>query len=129
MIVTFEGDSRFAIRDHEHVIPVESPAQPNDVGLEPVAIFSGAVGACVGYYVLAYCRKHDLDPTGLHMEVTVDMAEAPRRIGSIATRIIVPAHIAQEHFAGMMAYAKHCLLHQTLLHTPALPLAIVSAQE
>jgi putative redox protein len=127
--ITYDGDQCFTIHDRTHTIRVESPARPEDYGSAPAVIFSGAVGACIGYYVLAYFRKHDLDPTGLRMDVGHSSAEHPHRIGSIATRIILPPHIGEEHYPGILANAKRCLLHQTLLNPPELPIEIVPTKE
>jgi putative redox protein len=126
MQVTYDGDMRFVIRDRGHEIVVDSPEREGDAGLGPTEIFAGSVGACLGYYALAYCRKYGLDATGLRVEIEKDFALNPRRITRIAAKIVLPAHIGPEHFAGIEAYARHCILHHTLQQPPELPLVIVN---
>jgi putative redox protein len=129
MEVTFDGDLRFTIHHRGHLVPVDTSTAAGgaDSGLPPVELFVGSVGACLGYYALAYCRKHDLDAAGLRIVIEHTMAEHPKRITNIYSRILIPPHISEEHFPGIEALAGACILRNSLKGSIEMPVSVERA--
>lgn len=119
MDVTYDGRMQFTLHERDHAVTVDVPPAlgGNDAGMSPVDLFAGAFGACVGYYALVYCRKHHLDAAGLRVRVEYTLAEHPKRVDLIRARLRIPATIGAEHYHGIKALAKACIIHATL-HTP-----------
>jgi len=127
MDIIYDGGMRFTIHERGHDIAVDMPlaAGGTDTGLLPTELLSGALGSCIGYYVLAYFRKNNLDPTGLRIEIAHEMTEErPRRVSRITTCVYLPTDVSEEHWPGIKSYADRCTIHNSLLQPMELPVEI-----
>ena len=120
MRVDHDRGDRFAIQIRGHRVVVDQPAEMggDDVGPTPTELFVGSLASCVGFYARRYLARHDLDATGLAVEVTYTMATKPSRVGDVTLRLVVPAGVPVERQAALMAMAGHCTVHNTLTVTP-----------
>lgn len=61
----------------KHTILMDVPAAMGgaDRAATPPQVFVASIGACVAALVADYCRHHDLDLTGLQVEVDFDKAD------------------------------------------------------
>ena len=58
------------------------------------------------------------------MRVTAEKVPAPPRLDNFRIEIDAPVPLSTEHKAGVEEAVKHCLIHNTLLHPPAIELDI-----
>jgi uncharacterized OsmC-like protein len=128
MDIIYDGGMRFTIHHRGHQVAIDAPATTpggTDTGLLPTELFAATLGACIGYYALAYCRKHDLPTEGLRVETHFEQAEHPKRIARIVSTLIVPASIDPHHLPGIQAMAKACIIHNTLNHPVETPITVL----
>lgn len=126
MRVDYDTGDRFAIQIRGHRVVVDQPAEMggDDVGPTPTELFVASLASCVGFYARRYLARHDLDATGLAVEVTYTMATKPSRVGDVTLRLVVPAGVPQEREAALLAMAGHCTVHNTLTVTPDVKIAL-----
>jgi uncharacterized OsmC-like protein len=126
MRVDYDTGDRFAIQVRGHRVVVDQPAEMggDDVGPTPTELFVASLASCVGFYARRYLARHDLDATGLSVEVSYTMATKPSRVGDVSLRLVVPAGVPEERQAALLAMAGHCTVHNTLTVSPEVRIAL-----
>ena len=126
MRVDYDTGDRFAIQVRGHRVVVDQPAEMggDDVGPTPTELFVASLASCVGFYARRYLSRHDLDATGLSVEVSYTMATKPSHVGDVTLRLVVPAGVPAERQAALLAMAGHCTVHNTLHVTPEVKIAL-----
>ncbi len=82
-----------------------------------------ALGTCVGYYAVEYLRTRGLSAEGLEVRVTAEKATAPSRLASFDIKVAIPP-LDPQHEAGVLRAVKACLIHNTLIHEPAIEITL-----
>jgi uncharacterized OsmC-like protein len=120
------GAVQFEIRAREHVIACDQPKENGgfDEGMTPPELLLASLGSCAAYYAAEYLRKKELASEGTRVRVTADKVKSPARMENF--RIVIESPLAlTETQRGEMEQAVHqCLIHNTLLHPPAIRIAI-----
>jgi uncharacterized OsmC-like protein len=59
----------------------------------------------------------------LKVKVTAEKATQPARLGSFRIEVTAP-ELDMQHQAGILRAVKSCLIHNTLLHAPAIDIVL-----
>jgi uncharacterized OsmC-like protein len=78
-----------------------------------------SLGTCAGFYAAQYMKARSLAHQGLEVKVNAEKAAQPARLGQFRIDVIVPG-LDPQHQAGVLRAVKACLIHNTLLHAPAI---------
>jgi putative redox protein len=129
MEITVEhlGSMQFEIKTRGHSIVSDQPVEYGgfDEGMTPPELLLASLGSCAGYYAAQYLRKHKLATEGTRVRVTCDKVKDPvARMTDFVIYVDAPAELNQEHLKGVHEAVEHCLVHNTLLHTPTLTLKV-----
>jgi putative redox protein len=128
MEVTVEhlGASQFEIKARQHTVLSDQPPENggHDAGMTPPELLLASLGSCAGFYAAQYLRKHKLATEGTRVRVTADKLKDPARVDNCHIQIEVPAELTAQHRAGVENAVHHCLIHNTLLHPPAIVIEI-----
>ncbi|MFZ0797119.1 MAG: OsmC family protein [Terriglobales bacterium] len=128
MEITVEhlGALQFEIKARQHVIVSDQPPENggHDEGMTPPELLLASLGSCVGFYAAQYLRKHKLATEGTRVRVTADKLKDPARIDNFRIEVETPAALTEQHRVGVETAAHHCLIHNTLLHTPRIVVEI-----
>ncbi|HWR50374.1 MAG TPA: OsmC family protein [Bryobacteraceae bacterium] len=127
LIVDYIGGTalKTKIRDHEVVCdqPVGNGGQ--DAGMSPPEFLLASLGTCAGFYATQYLRARSLPAEGVRVTVSAEKAvDKPARLGSFHINVIIPGLEDERHKEGVMRAVKSCLIHNTLLHPPAIEIAL-----
>ena len=124
--IEYAGDFRFLVRTrgHECALDLPRPKGGSDVGPTPPELFVGALGACIGVYLVDYCERAGLPTEGLSMEAEYDTTERPSRISSIRLGVNLPEGIPEERCQALQKVAESCLVHNTLLCRPDVAISL-----
>jgi putative redox protein len=77
--------------------------------------------------VAQYLRKNKLATEGTRVRVTCDKVKEPvARMTNFAIYVEAPIELSKEHRRGVEEAVEHCLVHNTLLHTPKISLKVES---
>jgi uncharacterized OsmC-like protein len=118
--IRYQGNVRFEAVARGHRVVSDQPASKGgeDAGMTPPELLLSALGACAGYYAAQYLKARSLSADGLEIQVTADKAVQPARLAQFRIEVALPG-LDPEHEAGILRAVKACLIHHTLLHTPA----------
>jgi len=116
---------KFEAATRGHRVICDQPRQNNggDTGMTPPEFLLASLGTCAGYYAAEYLRTRKLSTGGLEVRVTAEKASGPARLASFRIEVTVP-DLDPDHEAGVLRAVKACLIHNTLMHAPAIDIAL-----
>jgi len=113
-------------RSHSVIIDQSQEKGGEDKGFTPPELFIDSLGACIGIYVLGFCKNTGLNPDG--MKITLDWEKAidkPIRIQKISAKIELPNADPGPRKAALLKVAESCLIHETIKHQPEISISLV----
>ncbi len=113
---TYVGDMLFETQLGSHTITIDVPAPMggSDRAPTPPEYFVASLGSCVAAFVANYCRQHDIDSTGLAVDVSFDKVENPTRLTDIKVTVKLPRADCGKRRGALMRVAEHCPVHETI---------------
>ena len=119
--VRFEAESR------GHRVACDQPLSNSgtDTAMSPPEFLLASLGTCAAFYALQYLRARSLPVEGLEVRVTAEKALQPDRLGSFRIAVRV-SDLEPKRQEGLLRAVKLCLVHNTLLNTPAIETVIQS---
>ena len=125
VIAEYLGKTKFAVSARGHRVICDQPVENRgeDAGLTPPEFMLAALGACAGYYAAEYLNTRGLESRELAVRVTADKALHPARLGSFRIEVNVPG-LDERNREGVLRAVKACLIHNTLLSSPAVDVAV-----
>jgi uncharacterized OsmC-like protein len=127
LVVDYLGGMKFRtkVREHEIFSDVTPDKGGQDEAPSPPELLVAALGSCIGIYANFYAQRHNISLEGMKIEVDWEIADNPKRIGEIISRIFLPAGIPEQHKQPLLKFAGACLVHQTLHQCPLIDLTLV----
>jgi uncharacterized OsmC-like protein len=125
VIVNQLGGVQFEAAARGHRLLCDQPVENHglDTGMTPPELFLSSLGTCVAYYAAEYVRSRGLTVNGLQVRVQAEKAAAPARLAKFYIEITAP-DLDPAHEAGILRAARACLIHNTLVHAPAIEIAL-----
>lgn len=122
------GNSRFEVFARGHRLVCDQPRENggSDAGMTPPEFLLASLATCAGYYAAEYLKARGLPAGDLRVRVVAEKAQNPARLGSFHLEVTVPG-LDERHQTGILRAVKSCLVHNTLLHTPEIEIAIETA--
>jgi putative redox protein len=129
MEITVEhlGSVQFEIKTRGHSVVSDQPLENGgfDEGMTPPELLLASLGSCAGYYAAQYLRKHKLAIEGTRVRVSCEKVNEPVvRLSNFVIEVSAPVELSEKHRKGVYQAVEHCLVHNTLLHTPAISLKV-----
>jgi uncharacterized OsmC-like protein len=121
--VQFEAETR------GHRILCDQPRSNggDDTGMTPPEFLLASLGTCAAYYALQYLRSRSLPTEDLRVKVVAQKELQPARLARFRIDVQAPA-LDERHREGIKRAAEKCLIHNTLLHTPAIEVEVESLE-
>jgi uncharacterized OsmC-like protein len=115
------GDVKFEALARGHRVICDQPAENggSDSGMTPPEYLLVSLGTCVGFYAAQYMKVRSLVHQSLEVKISAEKATQPARLGQFRIEVIV-AGLDPQHQAGVLRAVKACLIHNTLIHSPAI---------
>ena len=125
VIVHHLGGVKFEATARGHRVICDQPESNHgaDTGMTPPEFMLASLGTCAGYYAAEYLRTRNLPADDLEVHISAEKATGPARLASFHIDVLVP-ELDAVHQAGVLRAVKACLIHNTLLHTPAIEIAL-----
>jgi uncharacterized OsmC-like protein len=92
--------------------------------MTPPELLLASLGTCAAFYASAYLRKKGLPREGVEVSVTAGKAGPPARLDDFKIEVRIPLALSEEQKAGVEVAVHHCLIHNTLLHTPSIQIEL-----
>lgn len=128
--VEYLGGVQFGVEARGHYLVCDQPAANGgeDGGMTPPELLLASLAACAGFYAAQYLNARSLDAAGLAVRVEAEKAMQPARLGAFRVIVETPPVSDPRHKEGVLRAVKSCLIHNTLLHAPALEVELVENQ-
>jgi len=130
VIVKHLGNVKFEASTRGHRAICDQPPDNggSDQGMTPPEFLLASLGACAGFYAAQYLKVRNLPADGLQVTVHADKLLQPARVGQFRIEVFVPS-LDGHHEAGILRAVKACLIHNTLLHAPAIETVVRTSAE
>jgi putative redox protein len=127
ILIQHRGDVEFEASTRGHRVICDQPASNggSDRGMTPPEYLLVSLGTCAGFYAAQYLKVRALAYQGLEVKVSAEKAAQPARLGQFRIEVIIPGLDAQ-HQAGVLRAVKACLIHNTLIHAPAIETVVIT---
>lgn len=124
--VEYLGGVKFEAAARGHRVVCDQPADNagTDAGMTPPEFLLTSLGTCAAFYAVQYLRARSLPAEGVAVKVTAEKSAGPVRLGAFRIDITAPGAQDPRHLEGVLRAAKSCLIHNTLLHPPAIEMAV-----
>jgi len=125
--VTHKSGSQFAIRVRGHEVASDMPVKEggHDAGPSPVELLAGSLGACIAMMVQHYCQSHGYVDGQVAVNLTLELADKPKRVKSIVVDLEVPKDVPEDRKEAIRRVAERCPVHETLKSPPDVDLDVV----
>ena len=119
------GEVKFEAIARGHRVICDQPASNggSDGGMTPPEFLLVSLGTCAGFYAAQYLKARSLPADQLRVKVTAEKATRPARLGHFQIEVTAP-ELDPQHQAGILRAVKLCLIHNTLLHAPAIDVVL-----
>ena len=126
---SFLKGAQFKVKARGHEVICDQPVDNggDDAGLTPPELLLAALATCAGYYAAQYLNTRGLALEGLSVKVAAEKATQPARLGSFKIEVTLPA-VEERHQTGLLRAVKSCVVHNTLLHAPAIDIELRQRQ-
>jgi len=123
--VLHQGEVKFEAIARGHRVICDQPATNggSDSGMTPPEFLLVSLGTCAGFYAAQYLKARSLSADGLRIKVTAEKATHPARLERFQVQVSL-SDLQPQHFAGLLRAVKLCLIHNTLLNTPAIDVVL-----
>jgi uncharacterized OsmC-like protein len=120
------GSVQFEIKARQHTIVSDQPPENGgfDEGMTPPELLLASLGSCAAFYAAQYLKNHSLATEGTIVRVSADKAKNPARLDNFRIALEIPCGLDQKALEGIEQSVQHCLIHNTLLHSPAIAIEI-----
>jgi putative redox protein len=124
------GDVRFEASARGHRVVCDQPADNGgaDTGMTPPEFMLASLGTCAGFYAAQYLKARSVAHESLEVKVSAEKAKLPARLGQFRIEVVIPG-LDPAHHAGVLRAVKACLIHNTLLHAPAIETVVTAPVE
>jgi putative redox protein len=118
--VQFEAEAR------GHKVICDQPRENggDDTGMTPPELLLASLGTCSAYYALQYLKSRSLPTKDLAIKVSAGKAQQPARMTDFRIDVDIPAGLDERHRDGIKRAIEKCLIHNTLLHSPTVEVAL-----
>lgn len=126
--ITYLDKVRFHVTARDHEVTSDQPLENGgtDGGMTPPELLLASLGSCAAHYAVEYLRARKMPTDGLTVTVTAAKAQKPARLTNFRIGLSVPGLDDPRHREGILRAAKNCLIHNTLLHAPAIDVDLES---
>ena len=124
--VNREGNLKFNIQVRGHEVSSDMSAKDGgqDAGPSPVELFAGSLGACIAMMVQSYCNRHGYVDGEVGVSLTLELEDAPKRIGGIVIDVELPTDVPEDKWEVVKRMAERCPIYETLSNPPRVDIDI-----
>jgi putative redox protein len=112
----YTGDMSFSTEMGKHRLVIDVPPGMGgqDRGPTPPELFVASLGSCVAAYVATYCENHNVDTTGLAVDVSYAKVDDPTRLVDVVVTVRLPHAECGARLAAIQRVSEHCPVHETI---------------
>lgn len=125
MRIRFPGGQRVDAEYRGFTIRTDQPEVAGGEGSAPgpFDLFLASIGTCVGYYVLAFCRKRDIPTDKIELTLETVRDEEQHRIERIDISVHLPEAFPHRYVDACLRSADQCTVKKHLADPPEIVLS------
>lgn len=105
-------------RGHQWKMDTPEKYGGEDQAPTPTEVFISSLGACIGMYIVGYCKNTDMDISDLTIKLDWKIGDSSKRVEKMDIEINLPKVDITGKKKTILKVAKKCLIHNTLLNPP-----------
>lgn len=123
--MSFPGGRQVAAEIGAHRILSDQPREAggNDEAPSPFSYFLASIGACAGFYALAFCQKRGIPTEGL--EVLAQPSGEGGTLDRIEIEVKLPEAFPERYRAALLRAIDGCSVKRAIEAQPSFTVAIV----
>lgn len=90
-----------------------------DSAPSPFVLFLSSIGTCAGFYVLRFCKQHDLPLEGVRVVQHITTNSSTRMVEEIELEIQVPPEFPEKYHAALVKSANLCKVKKHFTEPPS----------
>ena len=117
MVIDFPGGARVDAHFGPYTVKTDQPPAGGGEGSAPTpfAVFLSSMGACVGIYVLGFCRQRGLSTDGIRVIQRAYPSQVyPGMVGTVQFEIQVPPDFPEKYYNALVRSAEQCAVKKHL---------------
>ena len=120
MVMDFPGGLKVNAHFNGFTVATDQPVRDGgeDSAPSPFLMFLASLGTCAGYYVLSYCRQHNLSGEGIKVVQSMHADPATGKLEKIVIEIQVPPSFPEKYYDALARSAEQCKVKKTIEHPP-----------
>lgn len=128
MEIALPGGKRVDVSYKDFVMHTDQSAQAGGQGSapEPFALFLASLGACAGYYVLAFCQNRQIPTQGIRLVQRTLPRPDGKGLGRVEIEVILPPEFPEKYVSAVVRAADACAVKKAILDPPEM---VVSARK
>ena len=117
--IQYEGELRCSAVHQPSGCQISTDAPVDNQGrgesFSPTDLVATALGSCIATIMGIYASRHDIDLSGMKVNVEKHMStDAPRRIAKLPVTVTIPIQLEEKHRVSIEEAASHCPVHKSL---------------
>lgn len=128
MEITLPGGKRVDVAYKDFVVRTDQSREAGGEGgaPEPFALFLASLGACAGYYVLAFCQNRQIPTQGIRLVQRTLPRPDGKGLGRVEIEVILPPEFPEKYVSAVVRAADACAVKKAILNPPEM---VVSARK
>ncbi|NMB55127.1 MAG: osmotically inducible protein OsmC [Leptolinea sp.] len=120
MLVDFPGGLKVDAHFSEFCVSTDQPVRDGgeNSAPSPFMMFLASLATCAGYYVLAFCRQHNLSTEGIRLVQSMESDQATGKLVKVSIEIQVPPTFPEKYHDALVRSADQCKVKKTVEHPP-----------
>ncbi len=124
--INFPGGKKVNASYNNFIVPTDQPVEAGGAGSapEPLSLFLISIGTCTGYYVLAFCQKHNIPTNYITIDMNAERNNATHMYENITISIRTPKEFPEKYKNGLIKAAEACAVKKHLEKPPKITITL-----
>jgi len=120
MVVDFPGGVKVDAHFSGFTVSTDQPTAGGgeNSAPSPFLMFLASLATCAGYYVLSYCKQHQLSTEGIRVVQSMETDKATGHLDKVNIEIQVPPSFPEKYYDALVRSAEQCKVKKTIEHPP-----------
>lgn len=125
MEIVLSGGKKVDVLYNGFTIPTDQSQAAGGEGSapEPFALFLASLGACAGFYVLAFCQNRQIPTEGIRLIQRTLPREDGKGLGRVEIEVLLPAGFPEKYEQAVLRAADQCAVKKAILNPPEMVLS------
>lgn len=120
MAISLPGGKKVDVTYKDFVVHTDQSVEAGGQGgaPEPFALFLASLGACAGYYVLAFCQNRQISTQGIRLVQRTLPRPDGKGLGRVEIEVILPPEFPEKYVSAVARAADACAVKKAILNPP-----------